>query len=291
MSPFQPTLPARGATRPVPVCGRRRSISTHAPRTGSDHQACSQRGRAQRISTHAPRTGSDDGDELDMERCDTISTHAPRTGSDTAQHPDSPRGGHFNPRSPHGERHAMAWAIQRVNAFQPTLPARGATNAPKFGKHRQLISTHAPRTGSDGRRVQRLPFRQNFNPRSPHGERPHKPGGGAATTRFQPTLPARGATLARQTTDEQPAISTHAPRTGSDTSPGTADDHDKQPFQPTLPARGATEAGGIANMRRDHFNPRSPHGERPTSAPFSGKRSEFQPTLPARGATNSSFLL
>ena len=185
----------------------------------------------------------------------------------------------------------MAWAIQRVNAFQPTLPARGATNAPKFGKHRQLISTHAPRTGSDGRRVQRLPFRQNFNPRSPHGERPHKPGGGAATTRFQPTLPARGATLARQTTDEQPAISTHAPRTGSDTSPGTADDHDKQPFQPTLPARGATEAGGIANMRRDHFNPRSPHGERPTSAPFSGKRSEFQPTLPARGATNSSFLL
>ena len=35
---FQPTLPARGATRFVPLPRRQRHrISTHAPRTGSDY--------------------------------------------------------------------------------------------------------------------------------------------------------------------------------------------------------------------------------------------------------------
>ena len=80
-------------------------------------------------------------------------------------------------------------------AFQPTLPARGATSVPRQG----------------------APICVHFNPRSPHGERPHKPGGGAATTRiFQPTLPARGATLICSTDNRTPLISTHAPRTGSD---------------------------------------------------------------------------
>ena len=33
--------------------------------------------------------------------------------------------------------------------FQPTLPARGATMVFKSSRVRALISTHAPRTGSD----------------------------------------------------------------------------------------------------------------------------------------------
>ena len=59
-----------------------KNISTHAPRTGSDHDAelafIAQFG----ISTHAPRTGSD---VLVLVQVQVlwISTHAPRTGSDT----------------------------------------------------------------------------------------------------------------------------------------------------------------------------------------------------------------
>ena len=56
---------------------------------------------------------------------------------------------HFNPRSPHGERLG-------VTTTQEML---------------ELISIHAPRTGSDV--MLPIPDTQSthFNPRSPHGER------------------------------------------------------------------------------------------------------------------------
>ena len=104
------------------------------------------------------------------------------------------------------------------------------------------------------------------------------------------------------------AISTHAPRTGSDSF--VANDYAAVAlFQPTLPARGATtkvrypwtelsisthaprtgsdryyvEGGRIIY----DFNPRSPHGERRWHNKTSGNANIFQPTLPARGATPS----
>ena len=55
---FQPTLPARGATKIAQVYPELESISTHAPRTGSDTEFLSAP-RDREISTHAPRTGSD----------------------------------------------------------------------------------------------------------------------------------------------------------------------------------------------------------------------------------------
>ena len=79
---------------------------------------------------------------------------------------------------------------------------------------------------------------------------------------FQPTLPARGATVPRLISrPEQLCISTHAPRTGSD---ALAFRHRVRAlqFQPTLPARGATSANDIRALENI-----------------------FQPTLPARGAT------
>ena len=78
------------------------------------------------------------------------------------------------------------------------------------------ISTHAPRTGSDRK------------------DMPSK----STTGRFQPTLPARGATY----------FCSKAVRTTS--------------FQPTLPARGATTTGITRCCAGTYFNPRSPHGER-----------------------------
>ena len=55
--------------------------------------------------------------------------------------------------------------------FQPTLPARGATFNFYGQQSYEYISTHAPRTGSDGNQTENIVFKRHFNPRSPHGER------------------------------------------------------------------------------------------------------------------------
>ena len=241
--PFQPTLPARGATPSLIVTDAVLGISTHAPRTGSDTAECSSKARTAAISTHAPRTGSD-GREV-RPRC---------------------TGQNFNPRSPHGERHSSEIAcIDLCKGFQPTLPARGATwtrwaaysTAGNFnprsphGERRAAddqrvaavgISTHAPRTGSD---IPANGNRENlfhFNPRSPHGERRGRNADVDGQGHFNPRSPhgERRAQGVEQV--NHLVISTHAPRTGSDKA-----DHTFRYvwllFQPTLPARGATCTG------------------------------------------------
>ena len=100
-----------------------------------------------------------------------ISTHAPRTGSDVSDFSEHLNAWNFNPRSPHGERQIFVATFGAINKFQPTLPARGATSKVWGLSLLRIISTHAPRTGSDaiGRASRRACG--YFNPRSPHGER------------------------------------------------------------------------------------------------------------------------
>ena len=108
----------------------------------------------------------------------------------------------------------------------------------------------------------------------------------AAVFSFQPTLPARGATGWRRGSSDRRAISTHAPRTGSDTpsrrSPGAA-----AHFNPRSPhgERRLRRGLGIQNI---NFNPRSPHGERRQPHRQKNSALSFQPTLPARGATRTT---
>ena len=59
-------------------------------------------------------------------------------------------------------------------------------------------------------------------------------------------------------------------------------------FQSTLPARGATHPAQHQDNDTQHFNPRSPHGERPCRCQSRFTLLLFQSTLPARGATPSS---
>ncbi len=64
-----------------------------------------------------------------------------------------------------------------------------------LGGYKHSISIHAPRTGSDTRyAVSDCARVGNFNPRSPHGERRTKHFYNEVGSRFQSTLPARGAT-------------------------------------------------------------------------------------------------
>ena len=147
----------------------------------------------------------------------------------------------FNPRSPHGERLAAYGLASSTSAFQSTLPAWGATLA-HLGEQAILnISIHAPRMGSDEHFFLRIHHMQNFNPRSPHGERPaRKRIANAAEQYFNPRSP-HGERHFR-------AMRLYALAS----------------FQSTRPAWGATTGLGRIQHCRPHFNPRSPHGERPT---------------------------
>ncbi len=124
--------------------------------------------------------------------------------------------------------------------FQPTLPARGATHHRYAYSPLRAISTHAPRTGSDIRRLRIYQSPSKFQPTLPAR-------GATGTTLarhtariFQPTLPARGATTPEEMANTPWEISTHAPRTGSDEIVYSTRVGRKE-FQPTLPARGATD--------------------------------------------------
>ena len=124
----------------------------------------------------------------------------------------------------------------------------------------------------------------DFNPRSPHGERPYMMVSIAVSIVFQSTLPAWGATY-----NYRPEVLR------------------QRDFNPRSP-HGERLLGGVLSNRQQHFNPRSPHGERqvPAGAPegtaeisihaprmgsdclFAKMRKDrpiFQSTLPAWGAT------
>ena len=58
-------------------------------------------------------------------------------------------------------------------------------------------------------------------------------------------------------------------------------------FQSTLPAWGATGSRSALQATSNHFNPRSPHGERPMAIATCAAVLVFQSTLPAWGATTS----
>ena len=162
---FQSTLPARGATQ------FRKFFAVYAdafqstlPARGATLMAFDIE-TTPLISIHAPRTGSDNT-KTNQSVSPAISIHAPRTGSDSTR-PLSSRG----------------------FIFQSTLPARGATDLCAGDGLLLHISIHAPRTGSD---VRGQPHRQknsDFNPRSPHGERPSRRWCWMRRTDFNPRSP------------------------------------------------------------------------------------------------------
>ena len=170
-------------------------ISIHAPRVGSDscdtsggivsalddfnpRSPCGERPAAQKkmletyeISIHAPRVGSDEL-ETAIGEAEDISIHAPRVGSDHIH-----RHGHAAPKGFQstlpvwGATKAILTSLRAMVIFQSTLPVWGATqHAAPIGIVED-ISIHAPRVGSDRMAFSAFAFMQDFNPRSPCGER------------------------------------------------------------------------------------------------------------------------
>ena len=214
---FQPTLPLRGATRTSRVCSASSSFQPTLPLRGATIQVrfCV---RSIPVSTHAPLAGSD----------------APMWLVPAFQHC-------FNPRSPCGERRGAVRrrccqvrvsthaplagsdksgdrAVEEPRLFQPTLPLRGATAwflvfPPSSGFQPTL-----PLRGATQAALRWLRPMSSFNPRSPCGERRNKPVLEAVNGLFQPTLPLRGATAGTSADSGGGLVSTHAPLAGSDTS-------------------------------------------------------------------------
>ena len=131
--------------------------------------------------------------------------------------------------------------------FQSTLPARGATGAGRNGRTEQ----------------------QDFNPRSPHGERRTICPRANCKIAFQSTLPARGATIRLLPIQDF-----------------------KYNFNPRSPHGERHSEAVQAGEEKQYFNPRSPHGERPVQAshlktvtaisihaPRTGSDSQFRPGL------------
>jgi len=92
-------------------------------------------------------------------------------GSDTFSTIADSKALNFNPRSPRGERPTRVARYCCKCLFQSTLPAWGATLWHHQAVRSGNISIHAPRVGSDQRPTSAHSNFQNFNPRSPRGER------------------------------------------------------------------------------------------------------------------------
>ena len=127
---------------------------------------------------------------------------------------------------------------------------------------------------------------QNFNPRSPHGERPAwLRCGSAASAYFNPRSPHGErqllCRLACNLLHFNPR-SPHGERLGAH-----VDDEDKNKFQSTLPARGATFPHRLhrGDVQISIHAPRTGSDGAPLLRVY--RTDKFQSTLPARGATKA----
>ena len=191
---FQSTLPARGATAGAGIFQPARIFQSTLPARGATaRDAGLDTGII--ISIHAPRTGSDDVEYRAFLAALYFNPRSPHGERPPAKFPASTCTEDFNPRSPHGERPVAVWTIEPQDEhFNPRSPHGERPRCLLHGHRARAISIHAPRTGSDVPAAVIL----------------------ADIRLFQSTLPARGATSARNQRTPTGAISIHAPRTGSD---------------------------------------------------------------------------
>ena len=212
---FQSTLPLRGATGKISsIEGEPDNFNPRSPYGERRHLWHKGRGRIF-ISIHAPLTGSDvEADNIAVDII--ISIHAPLTGSDGRKTCPTGPAPVFQSTLPlRGATRAFSLPHDQV-IFQSTLPLRGATSE---RRHRHgSIENFNPRSPYGERLCLRRSSAAstNFNPRSPYGERQHPTDLKRGDPIFQSTLPLRGATITERLLKSGSLISIHAPLTGSD---------------------------------------------------------------------------
>ena len=238
---FQSTLPGWGATRAVVRAVPKVAISIHAPRMGSDLAPAIRLRVPAGISIHAPRMGSDYACWLSARFHPVFQSTLPGWGATTPATATATPTGHFNPRSPDGERLFTLPASTFRRVFQSTLPGWGATRM-RLGHQSPFMAFQStlPGWGATGTIVSHDQGYYHFNPRSPDGER-------------------------READGDWPSgrqISIHAPRMGSDRRPSRSSARFQAYFNPRSPD-GERQPRNLTRRHRCYFNPRSPDGERP----------------------------
>ena len=221
----------------------------------------------------------------------------PAWGETTPVTTECPSAAVISIHSPRMGRDALADVVRSLRqTFQSTLPAWGETLKRERSGRATPISIHSPRMGRDPSGTPPVVGAWHFNPLSPHGERrsirrsrtsssPFQStlpawgetgnmGGRAVSSGFQSTLPAWGETVGRWWILSRYIV-----------------------FQSTLPAWGETVTEAACAAIHGHFNPLSPHGERPLARFHFSPIIDFNPLSPrgerhslsASGQTNPLF--
>ena len=192
----------------------------------------------------------------------------PRSPHGERQHPDSPRGGRTRFQSTLPARGATIFPDEwgeRSDPFQSTLPARGATRPQITVRASPIFQSTLPARGATTTETTSRAYMRDFNPRSPHGERP-VPGAGSAARKshFNPRSPHGERPGGQARRRNQHPISIHAPRTGSDDRPR----RNRRGLRISIhaPRTGSDRIFGDLQAFAMDFNPRSPHGERRSGA-------------------------
>ena len=191
---FQSTLPGWGATVAGNIIGRGQIFQSTLPGWGATTRSGSESPLPEYFNPRSP-----DGERpmiyFSFSSVALFQSTLPGWGATSPLAACRRHRRHFNPRSPDGERLAVRSPKVRVFAFQSTLPGWGATAGQQV-RHALAVQFQStlPGWGATDEWRNPLPTPQNFNPRSPDGERRGR--------RAEALLVAE--------------ISIHAPRMGSD---------------------------------------------------------------------------
>ena len=197
----------------------------------------------------------------------------------------------FNPLSPHGERPLMRCRWLCCVVFQSTLPAWGETIClfRRYLARAKGFQSTLPAWGETGNHLREKPARSDFNPLSPHGERPAGPPAEPPTPYFNPLSPhgerpvslyvlcprtayfnplsPHGERRLRHSMATAAAISIHSPRMGRDAHCSAGGSQRRRTdFNPLSPHGERPVLDTMARVMEVYFNPLSPHGERPAAS-------------------------
>ena len=147
---FRPTLPVRGAT--YESCCKMSHISDQPtlPARGASWGLCKQCKPGKRFQPTLPVRGASQPGRilLGPHRC--ISTHAPRAGSDCFMAVERVAVRRFQPTLPvRGATHIAGEGCDLEHIFNPRSPCGERLKRPCTKESTPIISTHAPRAGSD----------------------------------------------------------------------------------------------------------------------------------------------
>ena len=258
---FQSTLPAWGETLCTGACGA--AAGNFNPLSPHGERPREPGGTSSRfpISIHSPRMGRDPAVTQAKLPAYRFQSTLPAWGETVLEGRNGKWLDHFNPLSPHGERHfrllaaahpdlisihsprmgrdgGYATSQKTINAFQSTLPAWGETHDIGTRRRYHAISIHAPRMGRDVQTDLVDDAQHHFNPLSPHGERRVSQEDFAALE-ISIHSPRMGRDPFGRVYSAFSAISIHSPRMGRD-APLVFCSTRSTSFQSTLPAWGET---------------------------------------------------